>query len=90
MKTVTAIFLCIFIHAGAPDSPLSKVAAPSESSFSAKTSEEEMCKLSITGYGNYGELGRVKVTVSAEAATCEEAGHQLRAEVIKREIRLYE
>lgn len=48
------------------------------------------CTLSITGYGNIEGVGRVPITLTATAATCDEASANLRPQIIEMELRLYE
>lgn len=92
MKTLLALFLGVIFSSNAYELTLptnSKDLHVSVASVAAVPAEQAaMCTLSITGYGNFGELGRIKVTMTAKGATCNEAAEELRAEIIKREVRL--
>jgi hypothetical protein len=55
-----------------------------------KNGKEFNCTLTISGYGNVEGLGRIPITLSATAATCEEAAAELRPSIIEMELRLYE
>lgn len=62
----------------------------SNGSTHASSEENLACTLTISGYGNVEGVGRIPITLSATAETCEEAGAQLRPSIIEMEIRLYE
>jgi hypothetical protein len=51
---------------------------------------EIQCTLTISGYANVEGMGRIPITLSATANTCDEAAAELRPSIIEMELRLYE
>ena len=85
MKTLIAIFFGVCINAFGFQQE-AKDATPN--SDQALVMENLNCVLSVTGFANFAEFGRLPLTMTASAPTCTEAAEELRAAIIKREFRI--
>ena len=85
MKTLIAIFFGVCFNALGFQQEAMDAKAISDQTLVV---EDLDCVLSVTGFANFEDFGRISVTMTASAPTCSEAAEELRAAVIKREFRI--
>lgn len=87
MKFLILIFFSVMLNGWGIENGVEDYKTSTALPEISSTMDEELCRLSITGYANF-EVGRIRVTLSAEAETCDEAAAELREHIIGSEMRI--